>query len=224
MRDIVVCRRCYRIRTKKSFKKCAECNDHISNKKEGIQYLGAWYHASHFKCFKCGHELDNTGREVDKELFCNRCYLASWAGNVCAACHRPIENELTVIAFGKTWHTEHFACGLCDKAFKGNSAFELKGKAYCLEHYDTLSELEVCYECFKPPQLSLPHMPQLSYKNKIFCLDHFICCQCDTPLVNKSWVYDLDYRPLCGSCLKALPRSFRKSLAETHRKESLDKR
>jgi hypothetical protein len=58
--------------------------------------------------FSKSTELTSTGRELKGDVYCMNCYFQIDLA-ICAACHRPIDSEITVNALGKQWHIEAWA-------------------------------------------------------------------------------------------------------------------
>jgi hypothetical protein len=112
-----------------------------------LKYKGETYHPYHFNCHSCGCELNSTAREIKGDLYCLRCH-DKMNIPVCAACHKPIDEERVINALGKQWHTEHFVCTICELPFYGSRYYEKRGLAYCESHYNQLFG-NPCFVCNK---------------------------------------------------------------------------
>lgn len=196
---------------------CHKCNQFIDEKVDGepLRYNYETYHAYHFNCTSCGIELkSNSTREVRKDLYCLKCHDKLDGVAICGGCRRPIERQRIVTALGKQWHPEHFVCTACERPFLGKRHFEVKGLAYCDEHYHQQFGHQCCV-CLK-----IVRGKVICALDKYYCQDHFSCSVCSNQLkVDKSKFYDLQSLPCCKKCFKRLPRSYRKQLAKQRDEE-----
>ena len=62
----------------------------------------------------------------------------------CHACSKVIVGQV-IVALGKMWHPEHFACCQCGEELGHRSFFERAGKAYCENDYHNLFSPRCAY-------------------------------------------------------------------------------
>uniref|UniRef100_A0A0R3RFP0 LIM domain-containing protein n=1 Tax=Elaeophora elaphi TaxID=1147741 RepID=A0A0R3RFP0_9BILA len=209
---------------------CRECNErekeagrgrYVCHKCKGIiedgghiKYHGDSFHPYHFKCKRCGVELDTNSREVGGELYCLRCH-DTMGIPICGACHRPIE-ERVVTALGKNWHVEHFVCAVCEKPFLGHRHYEKKGLAYCEQHYHKLFG-NVCFKCGKVCSGEV-----FQALNKSWCVDCFGCSLCDKRMDHKTKFYEFDMKPTCKRCYDRFPTELKKRISDSLKERDLE--
>lgn len=132
---------------------------------------------------------------------------------ICGACRRPIEERI-VTALGKHFHVDHFVCASCERPFLGKRHHEMKGLAYCEQHFYQLFGRK----CFTCQQIIKGDV--INALDKYWCVQHFVCAFCETRLIaEKSKFHDIESKPCCKKCYKKFPRSFRKRLAEQYKRD-----
>lgn len=191
---------------------CYKCQAPIADDEkdtsgEPFRIRNETYHAYHFNCAQCGIELRPDARQVKDDLYCLRCH-DKMGIPICGACRTPIEGRV-VTALGKQWHSEHFACASCDRPFHGKRHFEVKGLAYCEEHYYDLfgHRCDTCCQVIDGDVVSA--------LGKFYCSNHFSCHFCVSQLkANKSEFYNVNSYPCCRKCYKKFPAKLRKQLAD----------
>uniref|UniRef100_A0A0M3I3Y5 LIM domain-containing protein n=1 Tax=Ascaris lumbricoides TaxID=6252 RepID=A0A0M3I3Y5_ASCLU len=136
---------------------CAKCGDFIMGRV--IKAANSSWHPQCLRCEQCSKQLENDGvwhhagrielnekaRIYNDQLYCPRCY--DYLLKVCSACRRPIDDERSVFALGKHWHTDHFLCAKCEKPFYGSKHYEKRERAYCESCY---KKHFLCAKCEKP--------------------------------------------------------------------------
>ncbi|KAI5646949.1 LIM domain-containing protein [Phthorimaea operculella] len=203
---------------------CATCGVELDHSAREVKHRPGYaandvvYHGYHFTCATCGVELDHSAREVKhrpgyaandvNNLFCLRCH-DKMGIPICGACRRPIEERI-VTALGKHWHVEHFVCAKCEKPFHGHRHYEKKGLAYCEQHYHQLFG-NLCYVCNQVIAGDV-----FTALNKAWCVHHFACSVCDSPLSTRSKFYEYDERPACRRCYEKFPQELRRRLRRAH--------
>lgn len=187
---------------------CFKCKSFIEETEEPLRYKNETYHSYHFNCNSCGIELKSDARQKDDNLYCLKCHDNRLGIPICGACRRPVE-ERVVTALGKNWHVQHFVCASCEKPFLGKRHYEVKGLAYCEQHYYQLFGHQ-CHTCEKVIEGDI-----VSALGKFYCVRHFNCNFCGTEFtVGKSKFYDVGSNPCCKKCYKKFPASLRKRLAK----------
>lgn len=215
-----LCHNCHAIEKEAATNKhiCNKCHSYIdeSDQLPPLRYKGDTYHSYHFNCNSCGIQLRSDARQVNEDLYCLRCH-DQMDFPICGGCRKPIE-ERVVTALGKHWHAYHFVCTTCEKPFHGKRHFEVKGLAYCVEHYYELfgHRCETCAQIIKTEVICA--------LDKHYCKDHFACYQCGRQLIpNKTKFFDVYTNPCCKKCYRKLPANVRKRLDEERKLEKCKK-
>jgi len=113
--------------------KCAHCNNAIIG--NCINALGKSWHPDHFICTFCSRNFGSDGFLVDSgKPYCEKCFEDLFSVK-CGKCQRPITGgEKYVEALNKNWHSNCFACSVCNTRLEGNSFFVNRGMPYCQHH------------------------------------------------------------------------------------------
>lgn len=206
-----LCHNCHTLEKacQKNLHKCSKCQMHLEEGEEPLRIKGETFHSYHFNCHECGIELKPDSRQVNGDLYCLKCH-DKLGIPICGACRRPIE-ERVVTALGRYWHPEHFACSECDKPFLGKRHYEVKGLAYCEQHYHNLfgHHCHTCEQVIKDGDV-------ISALGKYYCANHFSCYFCGSQFqAGKTKFYDVTSNPCCKRCYRKLPGPVRKKLAKT---------
>ncbi|KJE90875.1 hypothetical protein CAOG_08582 [Capsaspora owczarzaki ATCC 30864] len=107
----------------------------------------------------------------------------------CGGCGKDITMaERALSAAGRKWHHDHFVCAHCQKPLGKTPFFELNGKVYCSEDYESLF-LPRCHVCQKPQAGNY-----VSALGKIWCPEHLTCGVCKQVL---SSFVEHNGQPLC---------------------------
>ncbi|XP_036369078.1 transforming growth factor beta-1-induced transcript 1 protein isoform X2 [Octopus sinensis] len=166
---------------------CAACNKPVVS--QMITALGKVWHVEHFTCAHCTMTLGTMSfYERDNKAYCEKDYHSLFAPR-CAYCNGPIVDKC-VTALDKTWHPEHFFCGLCGRNFGDEGFHERDGQAYCREDFLKMFAPK-CGGCAQPIKDSY-----ISALNRHWHPDCFVCWQCQVPFGNTSF-FDHDGLPYC---------------------------
>ena len=191
---------------------CSKCKTFLDDDESPLRYKNETYHSYHFNCHSCGIELKPDACQIDGNLFCLKCH-DKMDIPICGACRRPIEDRV-VTALGKHFHAEHFVCATCERPFHGKCHYEVRGLAYCVEHYYKLFGHQ-CHTCCQVIKGDV-----ISALDKFFCSHHFNCYFCGGQLIaNKSKFYDVGSNPCCKKCYKKFPGSLRRRLVKQQKLE-----
>jgi hypothetical protein len=198
---------------------CGNCGQTIVG--PVLMALGKIWHVQHFVCAYCKNQLGtNVFYEREGLPYCEADYQALFLPK-CAHCHCTIV-EKCVIAFGQSWHPEHFRCAACDAAFGDDKFYEKDGRAYCSEDYFRMyapkcdgcgnaimsSYITAVHqnwhpECFVCNECRLPFDNSGFYElnGAMYCERHFhahrgsLCAACNQPIIG-------------GRCITALYRKY----------------
>ncbi|KAM3178500.1 hypothetical protein ACTXT7_002448 [Hymenolepis weldensis] len=101
----------------------------------------------------------------------------------CSKCFKDITGQV-VLALGKKWHNECFACAGCNTPLQGKQFFQKDGSNYCIECRKEKFD-PTCAKCHKKID---PTIKYSIYHDKSFHRDCFVCAQCKIPLDGKKFV------------------------------------
>lgn len=108
---------------------------------------------------------------------------------LCAACNKVIRGRY-VVALGRSWHPEEFACSQCKVMLNEGGFFEEKGSVYCTKCYDNRYSPN-CAKCKKKITGEIMHALKMTYH--VQC---FLCAACKTPIRNQAF-YMEEGEPYC---------------------------
>ncbi|RWS09757.1 LIM domain-containing protein-like protein [Dinothrombium tinctorium] len=95
----------------------------------------------------------------------------------------------------KDWHTTHFCCWQCDETLTGRRYILKEEHPYCIKCYESMFS-NVCEECSKAIGIDAK---DLSYKDKHWHEECFVCTKCKMSLVDQPFGSKAE-RVYCGSC------------------------
>ncbi|KAI8351573.1 hypothetical protein B0O80DRAFT_388308 [Mortierella sp. GBAus27b] len=108
---------------------------------------------------------------------------------VCASCDEPITGVM-ISAMGKSWHSDHFVCCICDVSLEHIQFFQKDGKAYChLDYHDQFSPK--CGHCNTAIENEC-----LTALGKSWHPGHFFCRECGDPFDEDGYMVHNDF-PYC---------------------------
>eukprot|EP00051_Salpingoeca_urceolata_P031552 m.494705 g.494705 ORF g.494705 m.494705 type:complete len:365 (-) comp41563_c0_seq1:171-1265(-) len=138
--------------------------------------------------------------------------VQKFQGAPCTACSKATTKDNGVKALGKTYHAGCFACFKCKNELP-MAFYEDNGEPYCMRCFGEqhFPRCMGCEELIFHKEYTKATMP--SGKEMTFCLDHFCCVGCDTPLAEKQFIegpegddvfclpcYDSKLAPKCATC------------------------
>lgn len=95
----------------------------------------------------------------------------------------------------KDWHSDHFCCWNCDTTLTGQRYILRDEHPFCIKCYEDVFA-NTCDECSKPIGID---SKDLSYKEKHWHEDCFLCNMCKISLVDKPFGSKND-RIFCSNC------------------------
>ncbi|RWS26782.1 LIM domain-containing protein-like protein [Leptotrombidium deliense] len=117
-------------------------------------------------------------------------------------------------AMNKDWHTQHFCCWQCDETLTGQRYVLREEHPYCVRCYESMFA-NICEECNKAVGIDAKFSTSLStlsinknapnfnydlsYKDKHWHEDCFVCNKCKVSLVDQPFGSKAE-RVFCGSC------------------------
>jgi len=183
---------------------CAMCGELIIG--HYLKVKGQFLHPRHFRCEECGCEFKGGDcMEFEGDFYCIPHYEILQLKK-CARCGKPCKGR-SVTALGKTWHTDHFTCHICNEPFAGPNFHAHEGNPYCQTHYVQMFG-DNCADCHQPIITG-----GAKFLGKAFHDDCLKCVQCSKVLKSgdfTSW----EAKPMCISCYKKIPKTIRKRVEQ----------
>ncbi|XP_067140319.1 prickle planar cell polarity protein 3-like isoform X2 [Centruroides vittatus] len=156
---------------------------------------GVCWHPVCFICCICKELLvDLVYCLKDQKLYCERHYAEVFRPR-CAACDELIFARECVKAMQKDWHVTHFCCEKCDNSLSGQSFVIREEHPYCIQCYETEFS-NICDGCGKIIGID---SKDLSYKNRHWHEECFVCCKCHEKLINKQFLLQ-ERNIYCSTC------------------------
>lgn len=117
---------------------------------------------------------------------------------LCASCDNLIQDEEeSISACNKFWHSDHFKCHKCSCQLEEYNFFESEEWPFCSQCYQQKT-LDICPGCKKPIISSRNTITALG---QLWHTEHFICTQCKTSdIQNTEFFPDSDNNPFCRKC------------------------
>ncbi|GAU90086.1 hypothetical protein RvY_02556-1 [Ramazzottius varieornatus] len=116
---------------------CAGCQTAI--KGSSISAMEQSWHPDCFVCDGCRKSFtEKTFHTRDNKPYCNTCFLSKFAPK-CSGCYTPISGSY-VTALEGPWHAACFVCTACRKPFENGSFFDVEGKPYCKEDWESIRD------------------------------------------------------------------------------------
>nr|CAD2173587.1 unnamed protein product [Meloidogyne enterolobii] len=153
------------------------------------------WHAACFVCQTCEQLLvDLTYCVRDEKVYCER-HFAELHKPRCSACDELIFCGEYTKAMNKDWHSDHFCCWQCDGQLTGQRYILRDEHPYCIKCYEEIFS-NVCDECQKHIGID---SKDLSYKDKHWHEECFLCSMCKISLVDKPFG-SKNERIYCSNC------------------------
>ncbi|UMM10306.1 hypothetical protein L5515_000135 [Caenorhabditis briggsae] len=194
--DRIFCSNCY---DQAFATRCDGCNEIFRAGMKKMEYKGKQWHD---KCFCCAHCKVAIGTKSfipkNDDVFCGPCYEEKFATR-CSKCKKVITAG-GVTYKNEPWHRECFCCTNCNSSLAGQRFTSKDEKPYCANCYGDLFAKR-CNACTKPIT-GIGGAKFISFEDRHWHNDCFICAQCTTSLVGKGFITD-GHEILCPECAKA---------------------
>ncbi|KAL6732954.1 hypothetical protein Aduo_003656 [Ancylostoma duodenale] len=194
--DRIFCSNCY---DQAFATRCDGCNEIFRAGMKKMEYKGKQWHD---KCFCCAHCKNPIGTKSfipkNEEVYCGSCYEEKFATR-CSKCRKVITTG-GVTYKNEPWHRECFCCTHCNVSLAGQRFTSKDEKPYCANCYGELFAKR-CNACTKPIT-GIGGAKFISFEDRHWHNDCFICAQCTTSLVGKGFITD-GTDILCPECAKA---------------------
>ncbi|KAM3721068.1 Four and a half LIM domains protein [Dirofilaria immitis] len=194
--DRIFCSNCY---DQAFATRCDGCGEIFRAGMKKMEYKGKQWHDKCFCCALCKIPI-GTKSFIPKndEVYCASCYEEKFATR-CCKCKKVI-NTGGVTYKNEPWHRECFCCTNCNTSLAGQRFTSKDEKPYCANCYGELFAKR-CNACVKPIT-GIGGAKFISFEDRHWHNDCFICAQCSTSLVGKGFITDAA-DILCPECAKA---------------------
>lgn len=179
--------------------RCDGCGEIFKAGTKKMEYKGKQWHETCFCCFKCKVSIGTKSfipREND--IFCTGCYEEKYATR-CVKCSEMITAG-GVTYKNEPWHKECFNCNNCGVSLAGQRFTTREDKPYCATCFGNLYAKK-CDGCLKPI-LGVGGTKFISFEDRNWHNDCFLCTSCQTTLVGKGFITD-GPDVLCPDCAKS---------------------
>ncbi|KAI6178810.1 Lim-9 [Aphelenchoides besseyi] len=194
--DKIFCSNCY---DQCFATRCDGCNEIFRAGMKKMEYKGKQWHDKCFCCAMCKAPI-GTKSFIPKndEVFCSNCYEEKYATR-CCKCKKVI-NSGGVTYKNEPWHRECFVCTNCNSSLAGQRFTSKDDKPFCASCFGELFAKR-CSACVKPIT-GIGGAKFISFEDRHWHNDCFICVQCTASLVGKGFITD-GADILCPECAKA---------------------
>uniref|UniRef100_A0A183BID5 LIM domain-containing protein n=1 Tax=Globodera pallida TaxID=36090 RepID=A0A183BID5_GLOPA len=179
--------------------RCDGCGEIFKAGMKKMEYKGKQWHD---KCFCCAHCKTPIGTRSfipkNEEVYCAPCYEEKFATR-CCKCKKVISTG-GVTYKNEPWHRECFCCTNCNSSLAGQRFTSKDEKPYCADCYGELFAKR-CSSCVKPIT-GIGGAKFISFEDRHWHNDCFLCSQCTVSLVGKGFITD-GADILCAECAKA---------------------
>jgi hypothetical protein len=176
--------------------RCDQCGQIFRAGMKKYEYMGKQWHEQCFCCQECHQPISNKSFiPRDQHVICVTCYEQQYAQR-CTKCNGVISKG--GVTFKNTsWHRDCFTCTSCTKPLAGEKFTSQDDKPYCAECYGELFAKK-CDQCLKPIT-GLGSTKFVSFEDRHWHSDCFICSRCHTSLVGQGFLLD-GASILCPDC------------------------
>ncbi|VDM21621.1 unnamed protein product [Wuchereria bancrofti] len=194
--DRIFCSNCY---DQAFATRCDGCGEIFRAGMKKMEYKGKQWHDKCFCCALCKTPI-GTKSFIPKndEVYCASCYEEKFATR-CCKCKKVISTG-GVTYKNEPWHRECFCCTNCNTSLAGQRFTSKDEKPYCANCYGELFAKR-CNACVKPIT-GIGGAKFISFEDRHWHNDCFICAQCSASLVGKGFITDAA-DILCPECAKA---------------------
>jgi len=127
---------------------------------------------------------------------------------ICATCRTLIIGD-SIVALERTYHPDHFVCGMCSEVISRGKFFEKEGRILCTKCFE--DSCPVCARCSQTLQTQL-----VTACGKKWHQQCFSCTTCHKSFVNGGQLqyHNLHGNPYCANCHKAAMKTFCKACSQ----------
>ncbi|GLG92991.1 Protein prickle [Gryllus bimaculatus] len=181
----------------------------ISKRTKKMEYKTRQWHEKCFCCCVCKTPIGTKSFiPREQEIYCAGCYEEKFATR-CVKCNKIITSG-GVTYKNEPWHRECFTCTNCNTSLAGQRFTSRDEKPYCAECFGELFAKR-CTSCSKPITgvfqvlvevlVGIGGTRFISFEDRHWHNDCFICAMCKTSLVGRGFITDAD-DIICPECAK----------------------
>lgn len=178
--------------------RCDGCGEVFRAGTKKMEYKTRQWHEKCFSCCVCKTAIGTKSFiPREQEIYCAGCYEQKFATR-CIKCTKIITSG-GVTYKNEPWHRECFTCTHCNNQLAGQRFTSKDEKPYCAECYGELFAKR-CTACTKPIT-GIGGTRFISFEDRHWHNDCFLCASCKTSLVGRGFITDGD-DIICPECAK----------------------
>lgn len=193
--DKIYCGNCY---DAQFASRCDGCGEIFRAGTKKMEYKTRQWHEKCFCCCVCKTAIGTKSFiPREQEIYCAGCYEEKYATR-CIKCKKIITSG-GVTYKNEPWHRECFTCTHCQVSLAGQRFTSRDEKPYCAECFGELFAKR-CTACVKPIT-GIGGTRFISFEDRHWHNDCFICAICKTSLVGRGFITD-EQDVICPECAK----------------------
>ncbi|XP_061395126.1 prickle planar cell polarity protein 3-B isoform X1 [Musca vetustissima] len=193
--DKIYCGNCY---DAQFASRCDGCGEVFRAGTKKMEYKTRQWHENCFCCCVCKTAIGTKSFiPREQEIYCAGCYEEKFATR-CIKCNKVITSG-GVTYKNEPWHRECFTCTHCNITLAGQRFTSRDEKPYCAECFGELFAKR-CTSCVKPIT-GIGGTRFISFENRHWHHDCFVCASCRTSLVGRGFITD-GPDIICPECAK----------------------
>ncbi|XP_058459977.1 paxillin isoform X3 [Malaya genurostris] len=193
--DKIYCGNCY---DAQFASRCDGCGEIFRAGTKKMEYKTRQWHEKCFCCCVCKTAIGTKSFiPREQEIYCAGCYEEKYATR-CIKCKKIITSG-GVTYKNEPWHRECFTCTHCQVSLAGQRFTSRDEKPYCAECFGELFAKR-CTSCIKPIT-GIGGTRFISFEDRHWHNDCFICAICKTSLVGRGFITD-EQDVICPECAK----------------------
>ncbi|XP_073842155.1 four and a half LIM domains protein limpet isoform X3 [Musca autumnalis] len=193
--DKIYCGNCY---DAQFASRCDGCGEVFRAGTKKMEYKTRQWHENCFCCCVCKTAIGTKSFiPREQEIYCAGCYEEKFATR-CIKCNKVITSG-GVTYKNEPWHRECFTCTHCNITLAGQRFTSRDEKPYCAECFGELFAKR-CTSCVKPIT-GIGGTRFISFENRHWHHDCFVCASCKTSLVGRGFITD-GPDIICPECAK----------------------
>lgn len=193
--DKIYCGNCY---DAQFASRCDGCGEIFRAGTKKMEYKTRQWHEKCFCCCVCKTAIGTKSFiPREQEIYCAGCYEEKYATR-CIKCKKIITSG-GVTYKNEPWHRECFTCTHCQVSLAGQRFTSRDEKPYCAECFGELFAKR-CTACVKPIT-GIGGTRFISFEDRHWHNDCFICANCKTSLVGRGFITD-EQDVICPECAK----------------------
>ncbi|XP_055609961.1 transforming growth factor beta-1-induced transcript 1 protein isoform X3 [Uranotaenia lowii] len=193
--DKIYCGNCY---DAQFASRCDGCGEIFRAGTKKMEYKTRQWHEKCFCCCVCKTAIGTKSFiPREQEIYCAGCYEEKYATR-CVKCKKIITSG-GVTYKNEPWHRECFTCSHCQVSLAGQRFTSRDEKPYCAECFGELFAKR-CTACIKPIT-GIGGTRFISFEDRHWHNDCFICANCKTSLVGRGFITD-EQDIICPECAK----------------------